>query len=270
MKGKLACVAVIGLLAAGLLVAQTTRPAKPKVQVDPISLGVNRPLPADKQGLSLFGRGGTSLKLLISLPGMNIIGTDVAACKLTTFTDDKGTDLSKTRSWGFRPGWLGSSKPHISKDAHACIMEVRSDQVPARGASKLTLKVKLGLKCGTAETTYTEKVALKIGSEIKFPLAPMKVRTVTEGGWGGMKMTVSLTSTKPTDAIRKITFLGPDGKEIKHRVQGTGYSGRREKMTYETSYGLAKKVDSVTLKITYYSKVETVAVPVDISVGVGL
>jgi hypothetical protein len=41
-------------------------------------------------------------------------------------------------------------------------------------------------------------------------------------------------------------------------------------MTYEVSYGLAEKVDSVTLKITYYTKVESVAVPVDLSVGVGL
>jgi len=272
MKKKLACVAMLGLLATGLLVAQTTRPTKGKVQVEVIALEVNRPAPADERKLFLIssGRQRTSLKLLISLPGRNIIGTDTAACTLTTFTDEKGTDLSKTRSSGSQPGWLGSSSAYISKDGHACIMWLRSDQVPARGSTKLTIKAKLGLKCGTDETTYTEKVALKVGTQIKFPPAPMKIRTIEETRWPGRKMTIRLNHTKRLDVVRKLTFLGPNGKEIKHIRLSTEYSGTGAKRTYLTSYGLAEKVDSVTLKITYYTKVASVAVPVDVSVGVGL
>jgi len=272
MKRKLLCVAVLGFVSAGLLVAQTTRPAKGKVQVEVIALEVNRPLPADKSKLFLYGipTKGTTLKLLIVLPGKNIIGRDTAGCKLTTFADDKGTDLSKTRGWGSHPGWLGSFGPRISKDAQACIMELRSDAAPAKGAGKIILKAKLALKCGSGETTYTEKVAMKAGTLIKFPPAPMKVGSVKDGDWGGMKMAFTVTSDKSTESIKKVALLGPGGKEIKHRTLGRGRSGSPGKMTYETTYGLAEKVDSVTLKITYYDKVETVAVPVDVSVGVGL
>ena len=270
MKRKLLCVAVLGFVSAGLLVAQAIPPAAAKIQVDPVAIEVTRPKAAEDHGLSLFGKKGTSLKLLIVLPGKNIIGTDTAGCKLTTFADDKGTDLSKTRGWGSRPGWLGSFRLRISKDRQACIVELRSDDAPAKGAGKIIVKAKLALKCGAGETTHTEKVALKIGSQIKFPPAPMKVSLVKDGGWGGMKMTFNLTSTKPTESIKEVVFLGADGKEIKSRELGSGRSGSSAKMTYETSYGLAEKVDSVTLKITYYTKVESVAVPVDVSVGVGL
>ena len=149
-------------------------------------------------------------------------------------------------------------------------MELRSDAVPAKGAGKITLKAKLAIKCGSGEKTHTEKVALKAGTQIKFPPAPMKVNSVKGESWGSMKMTFTITSDKPTESIKKIVFLGADGKEIKHSQLGRGRSGFGGKMTYETSYGLAKKVDSITLKITYYTKVESVAVPVDLSLGVGL
>ena len=270
MKRKLVCVAVLGLVSAGLLVAQATPPAAGKIQVEPVAIQVARTKAAKDHGLSLFGQKGTSLKLLVVLPDKNIIGMDAAACKLTTFADDKGTDLSKTRGWGSRPGWLQSFGPHVSKDGHACIIELHSDDAPAKGAGKITFKAKLALKCGVGETTYTERVALKAGTPIKFPPAPMKVGSVKGEGWGDMQMTFTVTSSKSTESIKKIVFLGADGKEIKHRSLGRGRSGSPGRMTYETNYGLAEKVDSVTLKITYYSKVETVAVPVDVSVGVGL
>ena len=270
MKRKLACVAVLGLVSAGLLVAQDTPPAAAKIQVEPVEIQVARPKAVKDHGLSLFGQKGTSLKLLIVLPGKNIIATDTAGCKLTTFADDKGTDLSKTRGWGSRPGWLESSSPPISKDGQACIMELRSDAAPAKGAGKIILKAKLALKCGSGEKTHTEKVAMKAGTLIKFPPAPMKVGLVRDGDWGGMKMTFTVTSDKSTESIKKVALLGPDGKEIKHRQLASGQSSFMGKTTYETTYGLVEKADPLSVKITYYTKMESVAVPVDISVGVGL
>jgi hypothetical protein len=200
MKRKLLCVAVLGFVSAGLLLAQATPPAAAKIQVEPVELQVARAKAVEDRGLSLFGKKGTSLKLLIVLPGKNIIGTDTDGCKLTTFADDKGTDLSKTRGWGSRPGWLGSFGLSISKDGQACMMEVRSDAAPAKGAGKITFKAKLALKCGAGDETHTEKVELKIGTPIKFPPAPMKVSSVKEGGWGGMKMTFTVTSNKSTES----------------------------------------------------------------------
>ncbi len=78
MKRKLLCVAVLGLVSAGLLVAQATPPAAAKIQVEPVEIQVARPKAAEAHGLSMFGKKGTSLKLLIVLPGKNIIGTDTA------------------------------------------------------------------------------------------------------------------------------------------------------------------------------------------------
>jgi len=272
MKGR-----HIGLLMAvglgvTLAAAQPAGPAgKGKVTVEVISLEVTKSLPAAKRKLARFGSEGTEINLLISLPSRYVIAMDWATCKLQQFTDDKKTDLSKSRSWGSRPGWIGPFSPRISKDGKDCIVKIKSGLIPASGASKIILKGQLGLKCGAELKTATQTgVVLKAGSTITAGPVPMKIASVKEGGWGGAKMTVTVTSTKPAVAIKTIAFLGADGKAIKHEVLSSGSSGRPGSMTYETNFGLARKVDRVSVKIEYFSKVVAAKVPLDLRVSVGL
>ena len=45
-----------------------------------------------------------------------------------------------------------------------------------------------------------------------------------------------------------------------------GFGGQ---MTYTHTFGLARKVDRVTVRITYYSQIEPVSIPLDLTLGVG-
>ena len=40
-------------------------------------------------------------------------------------------------------------------------------------------------------------------------------------------------------------------------------------MTHQLNYGLSAKVDKATVKVTYFEKIETVNVPVDVKTGLG-
>ena len=59
------------------------------------------------------------------------------------------------------------------------------------------------------------------------------------------------------------------GKEIKHQQNGHFSSGFADTVTTETTYGLAKKVKKLTVKVTYFEKIETLSVPINQEVGVG-
>ena len=47
-------------------------------------------------------------------------------------------------------------------------------------------------------------------------------------------------------------------------------SGLGGNTTHSTTYSLKKRIDKATVRITYFEKTESVTVPVDLAVGVGL
>ena len=239
--------------------------------VQVIGLSIFRPDPARENKSYVFGRhSGTTLHVRVARQDKTIISIDREASKLSSFTDDKGTDLSvkSKRRWGDH--WLGSW-PRISDDGHSCVLEISSPKTPAAGASKLIIKADIALACGSDVKTAEQKdFALTKGSKLTAGPVPMKVQSVKESSFGDAKMTVELISSKSFDAVKALTFIGADGKEIKYDSMGEGKSGIAGKMTYSKAIGLHKKADVVTVKVTYYQKVEKLTVPVNLSVGVGL
>jgi hypothetical protein len=80
---------------------------------------------------------------------------------------------------------------------------------------------------------------------------------------------VTLQSSSPLRAIKELTFLDADGKKIEHSRMSSGASGWGGKKTYTVTYGLAKKVDSVSVKVVWFTKTDTVKVPLEVKVSVG-
>src|SRR6476659_6246050 len=74
-----------------------------------ISIHIAKPQPKQRDWLMSFGNNATDLTFVVALEGRNIIGIDDAGCKLTTFTDDKKTDLMpKKESFGTHAAWIGA------------------------------------------------------------------------------------------------------------------------------------------------------------------
>jgi hypothetical protein len=193
---------------------------------------------------------------------------DKDASKLEAFADDKGTDLSKAGG-GWGASWLLWER--ISDDGRTCTFTVANrKKTPAAGAKTLHVKAKIVLQCGSdVKTAEAKNVALKKGAAVAAGPFRMSIQEIRDGGFQS-KMTVEFQSKRPFDSIRKLTFLDAAGKEIKSQKAGGGHFSFGKDRTYTRSFGLAKKVDAVTMRFEYYGKTETIAVPVDVKVGVGL
>jgi len=237
-------------------------------QVEVVGLEVMKPDPSDKFGNALvMGRpAGTTITLKIAALDKHFISLDEDATDVTACSDDKGTNLTEDRAGG-REGFDWSFD--LSDDAPAALFGIRCPAVPAPGAREVSLEGTVGIKCGSAEKTVEQKdFALKVGSELTVGPAPMKIEKI-EGAWGESKMQVTLSGTTNPETIKELVFLGAAGKVIEHRVTMTGCWGNPGQMSYKRTYALAEKVDTVTVRVSYFAKVETLTVPLHLKVGVG-
>lgn len=251
--------------------AQTAGKKKAKAAVSIGGLSIARPVKGDKFGRSMaFGlQAGTNVSLRVSIPGLQIIELDRDVSMLRKFTDDKGTVLAKPGKGGGFKSWLGPFA-HIAEDGHSCAPSIRSAKLPVAGAARLTVDATLALVCGESPKTSKCEVALKQGAAVKLGPIDAKVSEIGKPQFGQMKAEVTFTSSRSFEAIRKLVFLDSGGKEIKSRRAGGGRTTIAGASTYSLSYGLARKVDKVTIKVDYWGGIEKVSVPVKLNFGLGL
>jgi hypothetical protein len=250
-----------------ILSAQDPGKSKP-VQV--LSLTIEKPLPAKIDGIRppSFSQG-TTLKLLLSLPGKQIVAIDQSACKLASFADDKRTDLNdaKTAASDFGAPWVTDVFGDISKDGQFCAVIVRAPGVPADGATKIILKASLVMLCGTDEKTAEAKdIPLKLGTKTK--LGPVQLAIEKERFGGGKGWQFTLT-TPEVNQVKRFTVVGVDGKGIKSEPVGSVSGTVFGKSRHEYFFSLEGHAERATVRIVYFNKMESVTVPLDLQVGVG-
>ena len=128
-------------------------------KIEVLGLSVTKPGPTDldqpgpPMRFGSFVREGTNVTLLVMAPGRTILSFDPKASKLTSFEDDKKTDLLKAKpnpkdqGMIFHFGRDESSPLQAENSASAlgrsCLVEVKAPAWPASGASKITLKATL-------------------------------------------------------------------------------------------------------------------------------
>lgn len=237
-----------------------------------LALQIVQPDPNNKYGQSAIPgiQPGVTVHLAVSDKTRQFIQISEEESSMKTFSDDKGTDFLKSKKrFGSGPAWLGSF-PDISDDGHTVKFQLRSEIMPAQGASKLTAKGKLVLLSASDEKTESQAdIAMKIDEAITAGPANFTISQIDKG-WGDAAVVVSLKTDDPVAAIKTVTFLDAEGKEIEANKSGTMWSGSGKNRTTTLSYGLKKKVDTFGVKITYYTKVEKVDVPIDRTITLGL
>jgi len=248
--------------------ADDTKPAKAddtkkaessKVTVEPVSLSVSKKL-EDKD--LFWGYSSTAISFKVAYPGKQILGID-STSKISEFQDDKKTSLLGT---GFFKAQFGTS-PMISKDRTKMIVYVNTSTNPAKGATKVTLKGSLVVRCGTEEkTTEAKEVEFKLPKKEDAPikLGDFTLKVTQEKGFGDSGASFSITATKPD--VKSVTVKDADGKEVE--LMSYGHYGFDKNWTY--SYGLKKAVEKGKVTVTYFSKDEKVTVPIELSAGLGL
>jgi len=275
------------LLCGGLLSAQ----GNPKT-LRVVALQITQPLAKEDAELSFAFNHGTHIDLIVHLPGKRILALDADASKLVCFTDDKKTDLSQTDGFG----WLTDVHSRISPDGTRMGFQIRSTAVPAAGATRLRIQGTIVLLFGSEEKTAEAKeVTLKAVGSIK--VGPTEIRTSKDefgkafergmeelagalfGGLFGAEMPknkgrprpeerVALTHSQPN--IKSVVFLDKDGKVIPSESVGRGsFSAFGGPPSYTTEYRVKGKLDKATVRVTYFSKIQPIKVPLDLEIGVG-
>ncbi len=254
------------LLAAPALVAQDPAGGAPKAGVLAV-VGVSVMAPDADEPFSSHVPGqapGTSVVLLWSDPARCILGLEEESLKIATFSDDKGTDLAGEARLGPWPR-VGEKKDRVA-------FSVVSERVPAAGAREIRLKASIAVLTGADLKTATQEgLALAKGAAVSAGGLVATIAEVTaDDSADAPSRTVEFTSGKGFAAIQSIEFLTPEGTPIEASEYGSSTMNDGEKIVYGKTWNLAGKVDKVTLRVTYFEKVESVPVEIDVSAGVGL
>jgi hypothetical protein len=233
-------------------------PTKPvKATIEATSLSVSKKLDEKNWQWPMFSQ--TSLQLMVSVPDKQLLGVD-ASSSVSEFKDDKKNSLLSTNAF-FKTNF--NTYATISKDRKALLVNVGSNVTPGKGASRITLKGNLVVRCGLDEkSTKAKDVEIKDKAEEKIGDFTL---TVTQakgfGTWGG---SFNIKADKPT--IKSITFKDADDKDVE--VAGGVPYNFGNVWTY--SFTLKKQVEKGKITITYFSKEEKVTIPVEVSIGAGL
>lgn len=243
--------------------------AAPDPVVDVVGVQVVRPV-GFGQGKVRGRQVGTRVLLRVSAPGRCFADILPAASPVSAFRDDKGTDLVPADGAGVDRGWEPDLQ--VCPDGSRCIVEVAAARAPATGARSIHVDAQVALRCGQGARKHRrEELRLARGAKLTAGGADMEVHSVQEGEFGGgAVLAVVFVTKKNPEAIRKLAFLDEDGKEIPSRVlrrRKCGFSGAS---THEIIFGLGKAVAAAGVEVTTFEKVETVKVPVNLTVGLGL
>ncbi len=262
-------------LGLGLLVSLAAAPVAAETDdaasLSVLGLTVAKADPDNKWGQSLVPgvSAGTSVYLRYRRDDLALIDVDKEACKLDRFADDKGRLLYEPGKGGtFGPSWLG--RDDIADDGKGVVIEVESKQTPAKGAAALTIVGDLVLRTGRDLTVATADVPLQV--EKTFTIGSQKVTVIKAGKpqWGDDPLAIQLESTGSFAAWKRVRFFGPGGKPIEASRRSSGHMRFGDRHKYTATYHLKSKPKSLSARVSYYTSVESLTVPIDLTVDLGL
>jgi hypothetical protein len=274
MKRTLAAAlaAAIGI-GAWCMGAGETAPAGVSFEVQ--GLRIVKPAPGGNDKMRAFNwLPSTTVALLVTVPEGGLVAFDDDGSKVTSFTDDKGKDLSKPETKdSFQDKASFQTSPTISEDGKQCSTEITAPGVPTKGATALTISGKIGFQIATQKKEFTaEKVALQAGTKISAGPIALTIARAGKPEWGGSEGTFSVTlqAKQDLDSIAHIQFFDAAGKKIEASRASTGRSAVMGAVTVDWEYNLKAKVETAKIVITYWTDMKKVALPVSLTVGVGL
>jgi hypothetical protein len=257
----------LGLLAAGtaLLAGDENKSSDDKKagKIQVVSLSIYK-MPPPKPGTFMAIPNGLNMEVMISLPSRHITGVDAKGSQLDRFTDDKDNVLFKKGGglFGTELPWVQEYGIRFNPEDESVTVMIHGTNPPGKGAEKILLKGALNVRCGSdAKVTDAKEMAMKPKEEAE--VGPFKVRV------GQFGSAVEVLSNE--ENIKNVEFLDDKGKAIMtgqpNRVL---FPSQKGKITHHYNYFLAGKRDKFSVKIHYFTKVETVKVPLDLRVGLGL
>lgn len=256
------------LLACSPAVARADGPA-----ADVVGVAVAAPTPDGKGQSAVFGRRPGVEITVIATGNLKVLAYDPASSKLSSFVDDKGTDLSKTEGWGDLP-WLSpfysGSSSSADEPEPPFSFSIVSSVMPAKGATTLTLDATIGLITGTdLKTDETKDVALTKGTKLKLGNIDVELSDVGKS-YDEKQTTLAFSTSSRLDAIQSVEFVDAAGKPIPSDENGRSTMSMNGDSTYSISYAVPHGTTKATLRVKYYATSKVVPLTIKRTIGVGL
>jgi hypothetical protein len=225
-----------------------------------------------KDNRSFSWKTGVTVSASFSLPAGKIVKLNQDESKLTSFTDDKGTDLMSAP-----PSQDPFNKPGISFQSSAMegtssvIVDLKASGQPAKGATLLNISGTLNAQIAASTKQFTiENVEIK--TNVSFSLGDLPVMIsgcgTNRNAWSakGYKYSVTFSSLRNMDGISSLEFFDANGNKIEavKRAWGGGFLG------YMIQYDIKQNMDHAKIVAMCWQDLKTVDVPIAIKTGVGL
>ena len=265
---------------AGPMALATTGPAAPPTtapstaaapQVKVMPLAFRRDLPLDENlAREWFGWRGnfegyrrppTKLWLHV-VANQPILQSSAAAFTASSFTDDRGTLLHGS---GTAPVIKG-----LSRNGHETTLGIFSSDLPALDAKFLIFHGALTLKlAGPPITTVLKDISMAAGTKFKIADRACKIEVTNFVPYNtAMNMYVSIPGS--LDAISNLTFLDGDGKLLANIYPVDQYRAPVEGKPSYLSIPFPRVLDTATIRAVTLPDGDTITVPIDVKVPLGL
>ena len=217
-------------------------------------------------------RPGTSISLLVRAEDDNIIAFDDDESKLKSARDSRGGDLLKKVGSGFgqKPGFGSFSK--ISADRKACRVEVNLLRLPSPDSDRIVIEGVMVFATATVKKDYELKdLPLRIDSKIAIEPAELVISKVETPSWQADKYPLAVTfkTSGEMETLEKVSFYDADGAEIESSPAGSSRSSFMGQVTTTQTYKLTEKIDTATVKFSFWEDWKKIPVPFSLNVGIG-
>jgi len=217
---------------------------------------------------------GTTVALLVRRPAGGIIEMDRDASKVTRFEDNTGKDLlKKPESKGGRTRFSGEGgfgmMPDIKKDGTVAMLELDAPGLPAKAATSLKAQGTIQLLCASTKKRFKQDIEFKVGSKVTVGPVPLEITKVGKPDWGDAALAVTFAANQELDAIAGISFSSGNTK-LETRDAGRMSTKAFDKVRVEVTINFEQKVDAATIEIDAWQDLKRVALPFDLTIGLGL
>lgn len=210
---------------------------------------------------------GTSLSCLTVIPQGGIIALNVEKSSLSSFTDNKETNLLD----GTNPGNSGFDMiPQISKDGKAMLIGLNSPNLPVNDASSISASGTLSVMVAHEQKAETLKdIELKIGQKIKMGAVMFEITRLGKPDWRDSPLQVTFRAEGGTSSIASIQFIATDGKAltVNEHISKMNQEGKE---INERIFDFPKLIEKVNISTIYWTDMKEVNVPFKVKTSVGL
>lgn len=254
----------------GCVWPQSTPNVEPKIEMT--RLVVARPSASEAKDKELrmqpfdpsFLKEGIALELTVSVPERRIVHFDRKKSRLE-LKDDKGRELPIATEYDRKTPSVNSK---FSSDKRLVTLTFGSHSSPTPGTVHVRVVGQLALLCAAKpETSEIIDLPERQGGQVKVGPVELKLleaKLIREGD-RQFRM-VRLDFGRQGNLVGKIEFADANGKLVEINPIGTMTVNGIETREYR----LDPHISRLRIRITYYSQVNPITLPIDVKVGIGL